>query len=124
MSLVGIGLDLVELSRFRALYDPNDLDILGRAFTPGEIKDASASSNVIECLAGRFAAKEATLKVLGGIQQGTALTDVEIRSHLGAPTLTLHGMAAKRAEGMQVRSWHLSITHSENSAAAVVIASA
>lgn len=79
---------------------------------------------MIEGLAGRFAAKEATLKVLGELQQGTALTDIEIRSQLGLPILILHGEAARRAAEMHVRSWHLSITHSENSAAAVVIATA
>lgn len=122
MSLIGVGLDLIELSRFRSLYDLNDIDVLARVFTSAEMAEAHSGINAIERLAGRFVAKEATLKVLGGLQQGTAFTDIEVHSKSGRPLLFLKGEAAKRAEALAVKFWHVSITHSENSAAAVVIA--
>ena len=124
MSLLGVGLDLIELPRFRLLYDIDDVEVLARVFTSAEIAEARASINAVERLAGRFVAKEATVKVLGGLQQGTALTDIEVQSKSGPPLLILRGEAAKRAEVMLIKCWHLSITHSENSAAAVVIATA
>lgn len=123
MLLIGIGLDLVELPQFRALYALDDLVVLGRVFTSVELGEAVHSTSQIDRLAGRFAAKEAVLKVLGGLQQGTAMTDIEIRASAGQPIIHLSGHAALRAEEMRINSWLLSITHSPNAAAAVVIAS-
>lgn len=124
MALIGVGLDTVELPRFRALYGFNDHEVLSRVFTPLELKEANSTEDPIERLAGRYAAKEAALKVLGGIQQGTALTEVEVRATSRQPALFISGEAAKRAEALSIRAWHVSITHTENFAAAVVIASA
>lgn len=123
MILIGVGLDLVELPRFRALYVLDDLVVLGRVFTVLELSEAEHSTSKIDRLAGRFAAKEAVLKVLGGLQQGTAMTEIEIRASAGQPTIHLCGQAALRATEMQITSWLLSITHTQNAAAAVVIAS-
>ena len=123
MVVIGVGLDLVELPQFRALYVLDDLVVLGRAFTSFELSEAEHSASQIDRLAGRFAAKEAVLKVLGGLQQGTAMTEIEVRASAGQPTIHLSGQAALRAEEMQIKSWLLSITHTQNAAAAVVIAS-
>ncbi len=123
MILIGVGLDLVELPQFRALYALDDFVVLGRVFTLFELSEAEHSTSQIDRLAGRFAAKEAVLKVLGGLQQGTAMTEIEIRVSAGQPTIHLSGQAALRAKEMQINSWLLSITHTQNAAAAVVIAS-
>ncbi|WP_132537758.1 holo-ACP synthase [Rhizobium sp. PP-F2F-G48] len=123
MLLIGIGLDLVEIPQFRSLYALDDLVVLGRVFTAFELSEALNSNSQIDRLAGRFAAKEAVLKVLGGLQQGTAMTEIEVRASAGQPTIHLSGQAAFRAEEMRINSWLLSITHSQNAAAAVVIAS-
>ena len=123
MVVIGVGLDLVELPQFRALYVQDDLVVLGRVFTSFELSEAEHSTSQIDRLAGRFAAKEAVLKVLGGLQQGTAMTEIEVRASAGQPTIHLSGQAALRAEKMQIKSWLLSITHTQNAAAAVVIAS-
>ncbi|RWX81573.1 holo-ACP synthase [Neorhizobium lilium] len=123
MLLIGIGLDLVEIPQFRALYALDDIVVLGRVFSPFELGEAANSTSQIDRLAGRFAAKEAVLKVLGGLQQGTAMTEIEIRASAGQPTIHLSGQAALRAKEMQIKSWLLSITHTQNAAAAVVIAS-
>lgn len=117
-----MGLDLVELSRFRALYSPDDHHVLHRVFTELELAEAEQSANKVVRLAGRFAAKEAVLKVIGGLQQGTALTDIEILSTVQQPTVHLSGEALVRASELRIRSWLLSITHTESTAAAVVIA--
>ena len=123
MVVIGVGLDLVELPQFRALYVLDDLVVLSRVFTSFELSEAKHGTSQIDRLAGRFAAKEAVLKVLGGLQQGTAMTEIEVRASAGQPTIHLSGQAALRAEKMQIKSWLLSITHTQNAAAAVVIAS-
>lgn len=124
MSLIGVGIDIVELPRFRALYNLDDQAVLSRVFTSLELQQASSAVDPIKRLAARYAAKEAALKVLGGMQQGTAFTDIEIQSTDTQPVVFLSGEAALRAEALSVRGWYVSVTHTENSAAAVVIASA
>lgn len=124
MSLIGVGIDIVDLNWFRTLYHLDDQDVLSRVFTFLELHEARAAGDPIKRLAGRYAAKEAALKVLGGLQQGRALTDLEIRSTAQQPVLFLSGEAAIRADALSIKGWHVSVTHTESAAAAVVIASA
>ena len=73
-------------------------------------------------LAARFAAKEAVLKVLGGLKDGIALTDIEIVSRVGgAPTVHLYGGADSKAVDLNITSRHISLTHGDTFAAAVAI---
>ena len=81
MTVVGIGLDLVELDRFRRLYGNFDPDVLDRCFTAGEQASVGTGKDRLTRLAARFAAKEAVLKTIGGLQDGIALTD---RTRTGA----------------------------------------
>jgi holo-[acyl-carrier protein] synthase len=80
----------------------------------------------VEFLAGRFAAKEAVLKCLGtGWARGMRWRDLEVdRSPAGAPTLSLAGAARRRAADLGIRTWHLSLTHTARTAAAVAIGQA
>jgi holo-[acyl-carrier protein] synthase len=73
-----------------------------------------------ERYAARFAAKEAFSKALGtGMRAGVAWRDIEVRRAPGGrPTIHLHGRAAELAAGMQA---HLSLTHTDTTAMAVVI---
>ncbi len=122
MSIVGIGLDLIELERFAQLYAPDDIDVLSRCFTTLELAKVGTGLDASAKKAARFAAKEAVLKVLGGLEDGIALTDIEIGSHSnGAPTVTLSGGAATKATKLKITSWHVSLTHTDTSAAAVTI---
>ena|ERR1700680_2520163 len=122
MSIVGIGLDLIELERFAQLYAPDDIDVLSRCFTTLELANIGTGLDASAKMAARFAAKEAVLKVLGGLEDGIALTDIAIGSHAnGAPTVTLSGGAATQAAKLEITSWHVSLTHTDTSAAAVAI---
>jgi holo-[acyl-carrier protein] synthase len=72
--------------------------------------------------AGRFAAKEATMKALGtGHSQGVLWRDIEVVRRGGPPQLQLHGGAARRFASMGGASSLLTITHSETLALAQVL---
>jgi holo-[acyl-carrier protein] synthase len=72
--------------------------------------------------AGRFAAKEATMKALGtGHSHGVLWRDVEVVRRGGPPQLRLHGGAARRFESIGGRSSLLTITHSDTLALAQVL---
>lgn len=74
-----------------------------------------------EFLAGRFAAKEAVLKVLGaGIFQGVLPRDIAVgRLGCGAPDITLRGSAARAARRNRIQNVTVSITHKEGMVVAV-----
>jgi holo-[acyl-carrier protein] synthase len=116
--------DAVEIDRFRrVLARRSHLD--RRLFTAAERAYAGRAADPVPRLATRFAAKEATMKALGVGLGAFPFTDVEVeRSGLDAPTLVVHGAAARRASGSGVVRWHLSLTHTEHVALALVVAGA
>jgi holo-[acyl-carrier protein] synthase len=80
-------------------------------------------SALLTFAAGRFAAKEACVKALGtGFRHGISFQDITVlNDELGAPLLTLQGEAQNRATSLNAKGIHLTITHTEKTAAAVVI---
>src|SRR5579864_7254391 len=124
MPIVGHGIDIVETARIRQLLDDHGERFLERCFTPGEQKYASRNpKRYVEHLAGRFAAKEAVLKVLGtGWRGGIAWTDVEIRPEpSGQPKIILAGECRRIAAELGISRWHVSISHIETHATASAI---
>ncbi|HEX3357595.1 MAG TPA: holo-ACP synthase [Tepidisphaeraceae bacterium] len=124
MSIVGHGIDIVETSRIRRLHEDHGQHFLDRCFTP--LEQAYCSRNpkrYFEHLSGRFAAKEAILKVLGtGWRGGIAWTDMEILPEpSGQPKLTLTGETLRIANDLGIAHWHLSISHIETHATASAI---
>lgn len=124
MSIVGHGVDLVEVARIRAMVEEHGQRFLDRCFTPGEQAYNVESRRRFEHLAARFAAKEATLKALGtGLTGGIAWTDIEVVcSATGAPGLVFRGAAAAAASARGASSWLISLSHTETHAMASVIA--
>lgn len=116
------GIDLVDFPRIEEMIDRHGSHFLDRIFTQTEQEQANAMKNRIERLAGRFAAKEAVLKMLGtGWRGKIAWTDIEIvNNHLGQPQVTLSGEVKKIASELGADEISLSITHTAN----FVIASA
>ena len=117
----GLGIDVVELDRIEAALARFRERFLARILTPAE--RAALPPIPLTRAAGLFAAKEAAAKALGtGFAQGVAFHTLEILSDAaGRPTLTLHGPALARAEALGATSWHVSISHSRDTAAAVVV---
>lgn len=124
MSILGHGVDLVEVARIRAMVDEHGQRFLDRCFTRGEQVYKADSRRRIEHLAARFAAKEATLKALGtGLTGGIAWTDIEVVSApSGAPALVLRGAAATAGSVLGAASWRVSLSHTDTIAMASVLA--
>jgi holo-[acyl-carrier protein] synthase len=124
MPILGHGIDLVETARIKRLHHQHGTHFLDRVFTPAEQAYCSANpKRYYEHLAGRFAAKEAVLKVLGtGWRGGIAWTDVEIvKNASGQPGIHLTGESARIAAEIGIVRWHVSISHIETHATASAI---
>ncbi len=118
----GLGIDAVEIDRFRRSLERTP-SLRQRLFVAAELDDLSTRSDPVPGLAARFAAREATMKALGVGLGGIDAHDVWVSSHeSGEPRLHLDGRAALLAANAGITSWHLSLTHTETTAIAVVIA--
>jgi holo-[acyl-carrier protein] synthase len=121
--IVGLGVDMEEITRVGEAITRHGRHFLQRVFTAAEIAYCERHRDSVERYAGRFAAKEATMKALGtGWSKGVRWIDIEVTRPPGSrPTIILHGAARERAERMGMRQISLSITHTGNLALAEVI---
>jgi holo-[acyl-carrier protein] synthase len=124
MEIVAHGIDLVDFPRIEEMAKRHGGRFLNRIFTAAEQAYAEANKNEMEKLAGRFAAKEAILKLLGtGWRGKIAWTDIEIvNSPSGQPVVTLSGEVEKIAEKLGIKHISISITHTANFAIASAVA--
>lgn len=123
--IFGTGIDAVEISRIRiSLKNPK---FLSRIATPEEIKFAKKYSEsplrFAEFVAGRFAAKEAFSKALGlGIGEKVSFKDLSVLAKPnGAPFVKVSSKLQKLLKSLKIKKIHLSITHTRQTAYAVVI---
>lgn len=125
MTVLGIGVDAVDLDRFAASLERTPT-LATRLFSAEELAYADAAKGPrgrVERLAVRFAAKEAVVKALGVGIFAIDHHDVEVvRASSGAPSLRIAGRAGALATEQGVRRWHLSLTHSGTVATAMVVA--
>jgi holo-[acyl-carrier protein] synthase len=123
LGIRGLGTDLVEIERFRLALQRR-ASLPARLFTDGEQQYAYEHHDPVSRLAARFGAKEATMKALGAGLGAFAFRDVEVvrDDDSGAPALALHGAAAALADARGVRAWQVSLTHTDTTAMAVVLA--
>lgn len=117
------GIDLVECGRIAGVLDRHGQRFLDRVLTRGEQDRAKRYRNPTLFIAGRWAGKEAILKMLGtGWRGRIAWTDMEILPDtLGQPHVMLSGETARIANDLGIGRILLSITHTEHYAAASVI---
>jgi holo-[acyl-carrier protein] synthase len=124
MPILGHGIVIGETSRIRRVVEQHGEHFLERVFTAAEQRYCAGNpKRYFEHLAGRFAAKEAVLKVLGtGWRGGIAWTDIEVRPEpSGQPTDYLPGESARIAAELGISRWHVSISHIETHATASAI---
>lgn len=121
--VIGLGTDLAEIARVKRSIERFGTRFTERVFTPGEIAYCMRKKSFAESFAARFAAKEAGAKALGtGIAHGVSWQEFEVRREpSGRPILHLHGRAAELAARMGVTRMSLSLTHSRDTAMAVVV---
>ena len=121
----GVGLDLADIDRIARLLARHPERARARLFTAGERAYCDRRGAPARHFAARFAAKEAAYKALAGSEEARHIhwQEIEVANSLldGRPTLLLHGAAARRAAELDVVSIHVTLTHSEQVAAAVVV---
>lgn len=122
--IIGIGVDLVEISRVRSLIASQGERALRRLFSDRERRYCEGMANPARHFAVRVAAKEAAFKALSGTDdaRGIGWREMEVQlDHIGRPSLLLHGRASMRARELGVaRSW-ISLSHGDDLATAFVV---
>jgi holo-[acyl-carrier protein] synthase len=121
--ILGTGVDIVDIERFRRINERLKDRFIARVFTPGEQEFCLKRRDPAPHFAARFAAKEALFKALGtGWAKGVTWRDVEVqREERDAPVLALRGEALKRSRDLGTERIHLSLSHSDQWAVATVI---
>jgi len=124
MEIVAHGIDLVDFPRIEEMVKRHGERFVNRIFTAAEQAYSQASKNGTEKLAGRFAAKEAILKLMGtGWRGKIAWTDIEIvNTPTGQPEVKLSGEVEKIAAKLGIKHISVSITHTANFAIASAVA--
>ena len=120
--IIGIGVDIVEISRIKALYEKYGERFSTRILCAAELKELSDLSNPVLLLAKRFAAKEAASKALGtGMRDGIGFRSFEVTHNtLGKPGLIFHDAALKKIQLLKINSAHVSISDEKKYAVAYV----
>jgi len=123
MEIVAHGIDLVDCPRIEEMIKQHGERFVKRIFTAAEQAYAEANKNRVEKLAGRFAAKEAILKLMGTGWRGKIVwTDIEVVNNpAGQPEVTLDGEVKKLAEKLGIKHISVSITHTANFAIASAV---
>jgi holo-[acyl-carrier protein] synthase len=121
VEILGLGVDICEIARMeRALA--RHPTMRERVFTPAEIAYCDSRARPAESFAGRFAAREATIKALGGYR-GKRWQDISVgRAPSGAPSIVLEGHAKSRADALGVSQVLITFTHEKTSAVAFAVA--
>lgn len=124
MSVIGIGVDAVDVPRFRETLTRTP-SLRDRVFTDDELVPLADRSDPVPSLAARFAAREAVMKAMGVGLGAFDFHDVWVESLAsGRPVLQVSGRADALARERGIGSWHLSLTHTDHVAIAYVVASA
>ena len=123
MSVLGIGVDLVECARIQHSLDRFGDRFLHRVFTDGEIAYAQSMKFPARHLAARFAAKEALSKAFGtGIGKSMAWKDIDVhKKPSGEPFVVLEGGAKDLASNRGVTKVLITLSHTDNHAMAMIV---
>ena len=120
----GVGIDLVDVKRMDRIIRKWGPRFIGKVFTAGEAGYCMSKADPAKHFAARFAVKEAFIKAFdndSGIEFSFQNVEVEICGDSGKPLLKLNGELEEYASSHNLK-FHLSITHTEGFAAAVIIA--
>ena len=125
MTILGIGMDIVETKRIAESMERFGDRFLHRIFLEDEVAYSRSMKSPHLHLAARFAAKEAISKAFGtGIGREIGWRDMEIvREASGRPLVVLHGRGVEYAKSRGVREIHVSLSHTADygAASAVVV---
>lgn len=121
--IVGIGTDLVSVSRISRLINNHGNRFLEKIFTEAEISEGTKRTDSAQFFAARFAAREAFFKALGtGWGRGISLKEVGVvKGEQGKPGFTFSEKVKKALQQRNIGFSHLSLTHDGDLAQAFVI---
>ena len=121
--IIGVGIDNVQSKRMKEILLKWADRVENRVFDEKELEYSQSKGESHLHLAARFAAKEALFKALGkGLSEGMTWTDVTVQNdEAGKPYIQLKRKAKDIADHMGVATIHVSLTHTDDCAAAVVI---
>ncbi len=121
--ILGTGIDLIEVARIASSFEKFGERFVNRILLADEIAYCRQHKNPAPFLAARFAAKEAISKAFGtGIGAQLGWQDMEIRrKESGEPFVVLHGKGTELFATRNAMRLHISLTHTENYAAATAI---
>jgi holo-[acyl-carrier protein] synthase len=120
--ITGIGIDMIEVKRVGEKMG-KEIGFRELVFSAQEIAYCEPMARKFEHYAARFAAKEAFFKALGsGWASGTQFNEIEITNDSqGRPILSLLGKTAITLSGLEIAKIHVSLSHLQSIASAVVI---
>jgi holo-[acyl-carrier protein] synthase len=123
MSVVGVGVDLVECARIQHSLDRFGQRFLHRVFTEGEVAYSQSMKFPARHLAARFAAKEALSKAFGtGIGKAMGWKDIDVhKKPSGEPFIVLEAKAKQLAAERSVTKVFITLSHTEHHAMAVIV---
>jgi len=116
--LQGLGNDIVEVSRIKRAVERHGDKFLNRIYSEDVLGYCCSKRNRYQCLAGRFAAKEAVIKAIGEKKPWKKIEIVPADS--GKPVVRL-AEPAKNPELSKEYSAQVSISHTERFATAIAI---
>jgi len=120
--IIGIGIDVVENTRFRSILSNNKLDNVEKHFTTEEVVYCTEKKDSYKYFSGTFAVKEAVFKALQlQWEKGFSWRDIVVKRFNGIPEVKLSGYTGTRAKSLGVRNIFVSISHSNEYAIAMVI---
>jgi holo-[acyl-carrier protein] synthase len=121
VEILGLGVDICEIARMERALERHPT-FRRRVFTPEEIAYCDGKARPAESFAGRFAAREAVIKALGGYR-GRGWQDISVtRARSGAPAIRLEGNAKRRADALGVTRVLVTFTHERTNAVAFAVA--
>jgi holo-[acyl-carrier protein] synthase len=121
--ILGVGIDIIEVARIQASHERFGERFLNRILRPDEISYCLSNRVPAPFLAARFAAKEAISKAFGtGIGAQLGWQDMEVgRKASGEPFVILHDGGKKLFQDRGARAVLISLSHTQNYAAAVAV---
>jgi holo-[acyl-carrier protein] synthase len=121
VEILGLGVDICEIARMERAIGRHPT-LRARVFTAEERAYCDGKARPAESYAGRFAAREATIKALGGYR-GRRWQDIYVSRHpSGAPSIVLEGNAKRRADALGISRVLITFTHEKTSAVAFAVA--
>ena len=116
----GVGIDIIEVDRIRKVFDERKEKFISRVFTQAELDYSFKFKEPFMHLAARFSAKEAYYKAVG--EGLLAFSEIEVFNlPTGKPEIRLHGKTLEKWESIGKPRIHLSLSHNNTMASAVVV---